>query len=107
MPFLVFGFDWKVLFWAGVFTTFIGTLNHTNIKLDYGLLKYILNSPSVHIFHHDIKNHFKNGQNFGVALNLWDYLFGTIYYKKDTYPKELGFKGDANYNPVFIKKNLF
>jgi len=57
----------------------IGHLNHANIKLTYGPLKYIFNNPVMHLWHHvyHLPEGTKHGINYGISLSLWDYLFGT------------------------------
>ena len=81
----------------------IGHLNHANIKLTYGALKYILNNPVMHLYHHSYtlpKGKF--GINFGISLSLWDYIFGTYYLPEDSGTLELGFPGDENLPKHFI-----
>lgn len=73
----------------------IGHLNHSNIKLTYGPLKYILNNPVMHLYHHvyDLPKE-KFGVNFGISLSVWDYIFGHNYIPEDGGKIELGFPGD-------------
>jgi sterol desaturase/sphingolipid hydroxylase (fatty acid hydroxylase superfamily) len=57
----------------------IGHLNHANIKLTYGPLKYVFNNPVMHLWHHVYhlpKGH-THGINYGISLSLWDYIFRT------------------------------
>ncbi len=72
----------------------IGHINHSNINITYGPLKYILNNPVMHIWHHaetlPKKHHY--GANFGISLSLWDYLFRTAYIKESGRDIKLGFK---------------
>lgn len=73
----------------------IGHLNHANIKLTYGPLKYVFNNPVMHLYHHAYalpKGSF--GVNFGISLSLWDYLFGTSHIPEDSGTIELGFPGE-------------
>ena len=52
IPLAMIGFgiqDWFVLH---AFTVLIGHLNHANIRLNYGPLKYVFNNPAMHIWHH-------------------------------------------------------
>ena len=51
---------------VGVVSTLVGHLNHTNTRFDWGPLRYVFNSPRMHLWHHDYMIHFKAGQNFGV-----------------------------------------
>ncbi|WP_422858456.1 sterol desaturase family protein [Flagellimonas sp. S174] len=73
----------------------IGHLNHANIKLTYGPLKYILNNPVMHLYHHSYtlpKGKF--GVNFGISMSLWDYIFGTHHIPEDSGTIPLGFPGE-------------
>jgi sterol desaturase/sphingolipid hydroxylase (fatty acid hydroxylase superfamily) len=91
-------------FFLHAFTILIGHLNHANISLDYGPLKYILNNPKMHIWHHAKKlpvNH-PNGMNFGITLSIWDYLFKTNYIPFDGRDIELGFDGIDKYPEGFL-----
>ncbi|UII81285.1 sterol desaturase family protein [Flagellimonas sp. CMM7] len=73
----------------------IGHLNHANIKLTYGPLKYIFNNPVMHLYHHSyILPKGKFGVNFGISLSLWDYLFGTNYIPESGGKIRLGYPGD-------------
>jgi 3-mercaptopyruvate sulfurtransferase SseA/sterol desaturase/sphingolipid hydroxylase (fatty acid hydroxylase superfamily) len=71
----------------------IGHLNHANIKLSYGPLKYILNNPEMHIWHHSyyLPKDRRKGVNFGISLSLWDYIFGTAYIPESGRDIKLGF----------------
>ena len=63
LPLIVLGVNSAVILWIAVFTTLIGHLNHANLKLDWGPFWYVLNSPRLHVWHHDVNNHKKSGQN--------------------------------------------
>ena len=86
----------------------IGHLNHANLKLTWGPLKYVLNNPVMHLYHHAYtlpKGSY--GVNFGISLSVWDYLFGTTYIPEDSGTVPLGFKGDENFPKDFIHQNLY
>ncbi len=85
----------------------IGHLNHANIGWDYGIFKYILNNPKMHIWHHSKKIPNKYGINFGISLSLWDYLFKTNYIPSDGKNIELGFKNDSEFPEDFIEQELY
>jgi 3-mercaptopyruvate sulfurtransferase SseA/sterol desaturase/sphingolipid hydroxylase (fatty acid hydroxylase superfamily) len=82
----------------------IGHLNHANINLSYGPLKYIFNNPKMHIWHHaeDLPEARKNGVNFGISLSIWDYIFRTNYIPSDGRDIKLGFEGLENYPKSFF-----
>jgi len=86
----------------------IGHLNHANIKLTYGPLKYIINNPVMHLYHHAYQvPGGKAGVNYGISLSLWDYLFGTDNVPEKSGVLELGFEGDNDFPKDFIHQNLY
>ena len=73
----------------------IGHFNHSNIKLTYGPLKYVLNNPVMHLYHHaHTIPEASYGVNFGISLSIWDYIFKTNYIPESSGKIELGFPGD-------------
>lgn len=73
----------------------IGHLNHSNIKITWGPLKYILNNPVMHLYHHAYelpKDSY--GVNFGISLSLWDYIFRTNHIPEESGNVRLGYPGD-------------
>jgi len=72
----------------------VGHLNHANIKLSYGPLKYVFNNPVMHLWHHSkaLPDNRLQGVNFGISLSLWDYLFRTNYIPEDSGTIDLGFE---------------
>ncbi len=90
-----------------LFTIAIGHLNHANINLPLGPLKYILNSPQMHIWHH--ARHLPEarfGINYGITLSLWDYLFGTAVIPGDGRDIPLGFEEVDRYPHGFFSQML-
>lgn len=86
----------------------IGHLNHSNIKITWGPLKYIFNNPVMHLYHHayDIPKG-KKGVNFAISLSIWDYLFGTNYIPEDSGTIEIGFPGDEKFPKDFICQSTY
>ncbi|WP_242086648.1 sterol desaturase family protein [Aestuariivivens sediminis] len=84
----------------------IGHLNHANIKLTYGPLKYIFNNPVMHLYHHAyaLPDSRKYGVNFGISLSFWDYLFRTNYIPEAGGKILLGYKDDQNMPRNFFKQ---
>jgi len=91
-PLLLLGAASSVLLAIAVVTTLISTLNHANVDISWGPLRYLLNSPRMHVWHHDIHKHGRFGQNYAIVFSLWDWLFGTAYMPTDRkQPDRLGF----------------
>jgi sterol desaturase/sphingolipid hydroxylase (fatty acid hydroxylase superfamily) len=72
-------------------STFWGDLNHSNLPLDLGLAGYVLNSPRMHLWHHDRSDEGGVAKNFGIMLSLWDFLFRTAYWPRNRSPLALGY----------------
>jgi len=91
------------------FNIIIGHLNHANINVDYGVLKYIFNNPKMHIWHHakELPEDRKMGVNFGITLSIWDYLFNTNYIPRDGRDIEIGFYNDEKFPKDFISQELY
>lgn len=79
----------------------IGMIAHSNLNISYGPLNYIINSPTLHRWHH-AKGPEAINKNLGVTFTLWDFLFGTaLYPKQELYPtKGLGFPQSEKYNSL-------
>ena len=107
-PLVILGLDGRVILAVALFATLVGHLNHANLHWDYGPLRYLFNSPRLHVWHHDIVTHGKGGQNFAIVFSVWDWLFGTIYYPKDReQPEQLGFKDMQRFPGTLIKRLLY
>ncbi len=100
LPLVVLGADARVVLVLAVLTTLGGHLNHANLDLTWGPLRYVFNSPRMHVWHHDAHwpAEHARGANFAIALSLWDWLFGTAWWPSEEeapsqQPDELGFPG--------------
>ena len=81
----------------------IGHFNHANIRITWGVFKYVFNSPVMHLYHHAYQlPKGKWGVNFGISLSLWDYLFQTHYVPEDSGTLLLGFPGDEKLPNSFL-----
>ena len=102
------GFEPEQAYIVHFSTIGIGHLNHANIKLTWGIFKYILNNPVMHLYHHAYAvPEGRNGVNYGISLSLWDYIFKTNYIPEDSGTVEIGFKGDDKFPSNFIDQNLY
>jgi sterol desaturase/sphingolipid hydroxylase (fatty acid hydroxylase superfamily) len=92
VPLAVLGFEPSVLFALAVISTAIGHFNHANLRVRMGRLKYLLNGPEMHVWHHAHPSAGPTNVNFGINLSLWDWIFGTAYLPASGEPPaELGF----------------
>lgn len=102
VPLAMIGFGLEDFFLVHIFATAIGHLNHANLRITYGPLKYLLNNPGMHIWHHAKtlpKGRF--GVNYGLTLSIWDYVFGTAYIPHDGRDEPLGFEGMEEFPKTF------
>jgi sterol desaturase/sphingolipid hydroxylase (fatty acid hydroxylase superfamily) len=106
---IIGGFSAQDVAFVHFFSITIGHLNHANINLDYGWLKYILNNPKMHIWHHskELPAERKFGVNFGLTLSIWDYIFKTNYIPHSGRDIEIGFEGDELFHKGFIAQELY
>ena len=106
---IIGGFSAQDVAFVHFFNITIGHLNHANINWDYGWLKYILNNPKMHIWHHakELPEDRKNGVNFGITLSIWDYIFKTNYIPHSGKDIELGFEDDEHFPKGFIQQEIY
>ncbi len=106
---IIGGFDAKDVAIVHFFSITIGHLNHANLGWNYGPLRYILNNPKMHIWHHAKKmpEGVKFGVNYGLTLSIWDYLFKTDYIPYDGKDIELGFENDEVFPKDFISQSIY
>jgi sterol desaturase/sphingolipid hydroxylase (fatty acid hydroxylase superfamily) len=70
-----------IYLWMGLWHTVV----HTNIRLDFGRLSWLLNSPAYHRRHHSSDpSHFNS--NFSALFPIFDVLSGA-YHRPDGYPE--------------------
>ncbi|OUR96967.1 hypothetical protein A9Q84_11565 [Halobacteriovorax marinus] len=91
---------------------FIGSnLRHSHIFLGYGPLEYFFISPAQHQIHHARASKFYD-KNFGVAIALWDFIFGSLVISKKIEMTSFGvdeLETHHTFNSQVIRpiKNLF
>ncbi len=101
LPLAFFGFGDAAILTHAIFGTLIGHLNHANLDLGYGPLKYVLNSPRMHIWHHDYDANGRSTVNFGIIFSIWDWIFGTARLPPAP-PARIGFEGVEDFPRGFL-----
>jgi sterol desaturase/sphingolipid hydroxylase (fatty acid hydroxylase superfamily) len=104
IPMAMLGFGITDFFIVHTIALAIGHLNHSNVAPPYGPLRYILNSPQMHIWHHAKAQPGATGCNFGLSLSIWDWLFNTAYWPHDAPDEPLGFDGIDDYPKGFFRQ---
>lgn len=105
LPLAMIGFGIQDFILVHLFTILIGHLNHANFYLPLGPLKYVFNSPQMHIWHHvkDLPDA-KTSINYGITLSVWDYLFGTALIPHNGRDIQLGFEDVDAYPHGFFQQ---
>lgn len=73
------------------------------------LMKYLFNSPEMHIWHHsyELPENRNYGINFGLTLAIWDYIFGTAVIPHDGRDIRLGFPGIEEFPHTFEEQMTY
>lgn len=103
-PLALLGFSGDALMIHAVLGTLVGHLNHANLDWGRGPWRYLLNSPRMHIWHHDADA--ARARNFGIIFSCWDWLFRTAFLP-DHPPARLGFPGVESLPRDFPRRSLW
>lgn len=102
LPFVLMGVVPEVIAMYFVFYAVNGFFQHSNIKLRYGILNYVVSSAELHRWHHSQRVEESN-TNYGNNLILWDMLFGTRFLPRDRRVGDLGLK-NRDYPMRFVEQ---
>ncbi len=101
----VLGFSREVM---DVYILIVGVqavLNHSNVKLPWGPLKYVLVTPEFHHWHH-ASDRAALDRNYAAHFSFIDHAFGTAVKSDQPLPENYGVLGD--YMPEgFLKQQAF
>jgi sterol desaturase/sphingolipid hydroxylase (fatty acid hydroxylase superfamily) len=64
-------------------------LVHANVRMPYGLLRWLVVSPEFHHWHHSAERE-AHDRNYASLVALWDVLFGTVFLPKGRQPLHYG-----------------
>lgn len=87
VPLYLLGYNGAVFGGAVVFFTFLALFQHANVRLRFPGLRWVINTPEWHHWHHALDAEAIN-TNFG--LPIIDKLFGTAYLPRDRRPSGFG-----------------
>jgi len=107
VPLALLGGDGGPLFAVAVFATAWGHFNHANLDLGVGPLRYVFNSPRMHLWHHDASDEGGVAKNYGIVLSLWDWLFGTAYWPLERGPGRIGYPEDREMPADLTRQLVF
>ena len=77
-PIVLLGAHPEVIPIKALLDAMFGMFIHANVNVKFGKLKYFLNSPELHLWHHANYREVFHA-NFATKFSVWDYLFGTVY----------------------------
>jgi sterol desaturase/sphingolipid hydroxylase (fatty acid hydroxylase superfamily) len=108
LPLAMMGFGISNFFIVHMFTFITGQLGHANLYLPLGKLRYILNGPQMHLWHHakEFPASHPHGMNYGITLSVWDYLFKTNYQPYDDPYLPVGLPENDKVGETFIEQQL-
>ncbi|MEM9353132.1 MAG: sterol desaturase family protein [Planctomycetota bacterium] len=93
MPMYVMGFQEPALYAYIFFVYLLSVFVHSNIRINFGALQYIMATPRFHHWHHGIEKEAIN-VNYAVHFPLLDRLFGTYHLpEKEEWPEGYGIAG--------------
>jgi sterol desaturase/sphingolipid hydroxylase (fatty acid hydroxylase superfamily) len=104
VPFLLLGVAPEVI--AGYFLLYAvnGFFQHSNVRLRYGWLNYLVGSAETHRWHH-ARNPRTASCNFSNTTIVWDVVFGTWYLPKDKPVADIGIT-DKTYPKAFFAQMI-
>jgi len=113
-PLVVLGIDGRIILWIAILTTVIGHFNHSNLNISWGPLRYLINSPRMHVWHHmyALPENRHEGVNFGIPLSIWDWIFHTSYWpdksqSPEQQPNRLGFPGIESFPRSLLGRLIY
>jgi sterol desaturase/sphingolipid hydroxylase (fatty acid hydroxylase superfamily) len=95
VPLYVMGFSPEALYAYLVFASLQGIAIHSNLRFEFGWLRYLLLTPRFHHWHHTARREALD-KNFAIHLPVIDRLFGSCYLPDTAWPERYGIEG----NPV-------
>lgn len=84
-PLFILGLDLQLAFWLTLVLESYTRIYHSNLKTNYGPLRYVLVTPQSHRIHHSADPRHAD-RNFAVLFSFWDRLFRTQWTNYDEYP---------------------
>jgi sterol desaturase/sphingolipid hydroxylase (fatty acid hydroxylase superfamily) len=108
IPLAMLGFGISDFFIVHMFTFITGQLGHANLYLPLGKLRYLLNGPQMHLWHHakTFPESHPRGFNFGITLSIWDFIFKTNYWPNDDPDLAVGLPEQADVADDFLGQQL-
>lgn len=105
LPMYVLGFGETALYGYIFFVYILSVFIHSNVRIPFGFMQYIIATPRFHHWHHGVEKEAID-VNFAIHFPVIDMMFGTFHMPQDRWPKGYGIHG----HPVpkgFVKQFLY
>lgn len=105
IPIYLLGFAEAPLFAYIVFVSIHATFIHSNLRFEFGPLRWLTATPQFHHWHHCADEKLID-KNFAVHLPVLDWLFGTYHLPKGVWPTSYGISGGATVGNGYFSQML-
>ncbi len=105
LPMYVMGFSEPALYAYIFFVYILSVFIHSNLRIPFGFLQYIIATPRFHHWHHGVEKEAID-VNFAIHFPVIDMMFGTFHMPEKRWPEGYGIGG----HPVpkgFIRQFLY
>jgi sterol desaturase/sphingolipid hydroxylase (fatty acid hydroxylase superfamily) len=99
LPVLALGFSDAAIAVFAVTYQWQSILIHSNVRIGFGPLRWLIASPDFHHWHHS-KDEVARNKNFAGQLSLLDILFGTAHMPQGALPTQYGI--DEQMSPNYV-----
>jgi sterol desaturase/sphingolipid hydroxylase (fatty acid hydroxylase superfamily) len=108
IPLAMIGFGISDFFIVHIFTLVTGQLGHANLRIPLGPIRYFLNGPQMHLWHHakEFPASHPHGFNYGITLSVWDFIFRTNYWPSNDENLPIGLPDDENFPEDFVGQTV-
>jgi len=110
LPLFILGLDFQLAFWLLLILESYARVYHSNLRTNFGPVRYVLVTPQSHRIHHSDRPEHMD-KNFAVLFSFWDRLFGTQWTNYDDYPTtgvtDAGFPHERSVGGLSIVTNYF
>jgi sterol desaturase/sphingolipid hydroxylase (fatty acid hydroxylase superfamily) len=65
-----------------IFTGVYGQLQHCNVDVQTGHLRWLFSTPELHRWHHSTVPD-EGNSNYGAIFSVWDWVFGTFFFPSE------------------------
>lgn len=92
LPMYVMGFSEGPLYAYIFFVYLLSVFIHSNLRIPFGFLGYIIATPKFHHWHHGIEKEAID-KNFAIHFPVLDMMFGTFHMPEERWPAGYGIGG--------------